>query len=80
MYEIGYTIIFCIGLLEKLGWLIADLFNGPIREVLPRYRAHCFFQAWNDWRISGDYWWNDQVLEMLMNDYGYALPVPGAQK
>lgn len=71
MYEIGYAIIFCVDLLEKLSWLIIDLFNEPIREILPRYRARCFFQAYNRLRVAGDAEWNGQMLEELMGEYGY---------
>ena len=58
MDEIGCAIIFIVDLLERLGWLVTDLLNEPIREVLPRYRARCFFRDWNDLCISHDHEWN----------------------
>jgi len=73
MYEIGCAIIYIAGLLEKLGWLITDLLSEPVREVLPRYYARCFFRAWNNLRILGEFEWNCQVLGILMDDYGHVL-------
>lgn len=70
MYEIGCAIIFAVDLLEELSWLITDLLNEPIQEVLPRYRARCFFRDLDSLWVYGDDVWNCIVLESLMSDYG----------
>lgn len=75
MYAIGCAIIFCVNLLEKLSWLIADLFYVPIREVLPRFHFRCLNQSYNKLRIAGQNEWNGMVLEILMRRYGH-----GAQR
>lgn len=71
MYEIGCVVIFVADLLDKLIWSIIDLLHEPIKEILPRYRARCFFQAYDRLRIAGDAEWNCIVLDDLMKQYGY---------
>lgn len=68
MYEIGCAIIFCVNLLCKLIGRIDKL----RQRIFPRYRFRCFNRAYNSLHIAGENEWNSQVLEILMDDFGYA--------